>query len=179
VESHLNSQAAVSVSIDGWDNQKGDDVKMINTMDGTNNSFLTCIVDDPGAAADAQSYKKALEPALLRHNNVGGTSDNPSVMRKARTIIKHDTRFRAKVMVPCSWHAHDGCAPLSLPFIKTAITTSKKIVKFFKWRHRPKGVLRLKREQKNAEARAGTPKGTKVKHIPTLKVLSIHIQFAH
>jgi hypothetical protein len=51
-----------------------------------------------------------------------------------------------------------------------AIKDSKKIVMFFKYRHRPKGVLRLKREKMNRDRRRGTSMGQRVKVIPTLKV---------
>jgi len=109
--------------------------------------FLVGIVDDPCEVGDAESYKKALEPWLKRCNNVGACIDNPSVMVKARNLIRQDPIYATKILVPCSWHATDLAVHVEVKSSRTAIKDAKKIVVFFKYMHRPKGNLRLKREK--------------------------------
>ena len=87
-EQYLEKEPFTSTSIDGWENQAGDSVKMVNIIDSKRHSFLAAIIDDPGEASNAESYKKALEPQLMRENNVGGCTDNPKVMVKARNLIR-------------------------------------------------------------------------------------------
>ena len=74
--------------------------------------FFLGIVDDPGEAGDAESYKTALELGLKRSNNVGACTDNPSVMVKARNLIRQDPMYSTQVLVPCSWHATDLVVPV-------------------------------------------------------------------
>ena len=167
---YLDQEPFISSSVDGWENQAGDSVKMVNVIDSKCHSFLVGIVDDPGEAGDAESYKKALEPGLQRNNNVGACTDNPSVMVKARNLIRQDPLYATKVLVPCSWHATDLVVPVEVASFKAAIKDAKQIVMFFKYRHRPKGILRLKRERWNIDHRR-TSDGKMVKVIPTLKVL--------
>jgi hypothetical protein len=169
VNDYLDSEPFISSSVDGWENQAGDSVKMVNVIDSKCHSFLVGIVDDPGEAGDAESYKKALEPGLKRCNNVGACTDNPSVMVKARNLIRQDPIYATKVLVPCSWHATDLVVPLEVTSFKAAIKDAKQIVMFFKYRHRPKGILRLKREKWNMDCRM-TSDDRMVKHVPTLKV---------
>ena len=169
-DAYLDSEPYTSTSVDGWENQAGDSVKMVNNIDSKRHSFLAAIIDDPGQAGTAESYKKALEPQLQRANNVGGCTDNPSVMVKARNLIREDEKYATRVLVPCSWHSTDLCAPVKVKSFESAIKDAKKIVMFFKYKHRPKGVLRLKREKTNRDRRSGTPAGLGVKIIPTLKV---------
>ena len=165
---YLDNEPFTSTSVDGWENQAGDSVKMVNVIDSKRHSFLAAIVDDPGEASNAESYKKALEPQLERANNVGGVTDNPTVMIKARNLIRQDKKYATRVLVPCSWHATDLIAPVEIKSIENAIKDAKKIVKFFKYRHRPKGMLRMKREKMNKDKKA--TEGSTIKHIPTLKV---------
>jgi len=49
---------------------------MVNIVDSKRHSFLAAINDDLGEAINAESYKKALEPQLMRENNVGVCTDN-------------------------------------------------------------------------------------------------------
>ena len=72
------------------------------------------------------------------------------------------------MLVPCSWHATDLVAPVDVNTIKSAIDDAKQVTMFFKYRHIPKGVLRLKREDCNRDRRAKD--GNNAKLIPTLKV---------
>ncbi len=83
-------------------------------------------------------------------------------------MIRQDKKHATKVLVPCSWHATDLIAPVEVKSIQNAIKDAKKIVKFFKYRHRPKVMLRMKREKANKDKRA--TEGSTIKHIPTLKV---------
>ena len=174
---YLDQESFISCSVDGWENQACDSVKMENAIDSMCHSFLVGIVDDPGETGDAESYKKALEPGLKRNNNVGACTDKPFVMVKARNLIRQDPLYSTKVLVPCSWHATDLVVPVEVKSFKAAIKDAKHIAKFFKYRHRPNGILRLKREKWNMEHRK-TSDGKMGKHIPTLKVLC-HTLFNH
>ena len=127
------------------------------------------IVDDLGEVGDDESHKKALEPGLKRCNNVGACTYNPSVMVKARNLIRQDPIYAIKALVLCSWHATDLLEPMEVASVKAAIKDSKKRVMFFKYRHRPKNILRLKLEKLNIDSRR-TSDSRMVKHIPTLKV---------
>ena len=176
-DAYLDNEPFTSTSVDGWENQAGDSVKMVNAIDSKRHSFLASIIDDPGQAGDAESYKKALEPQLQRANNVGGCTDNPTVMIKARNLIREDKNYATRVLVPCSWHATDLCAPVNVKSFETAIKESKKIVMFFKYRHRPKGVLRLKREKVNKDRRAMNSEGKGIRVIPTLKVSRMNCKY--
>ncbi len=89
-------------------------------------------------------------------------------MVKARNLIRQDPLYATKVLVPCSWHATDLVAPLEVKSIKAAIKDAKQVTVFFKYRHRSKGVLRLKRENCNRDRRAVD--GNNAKLIPTLEV---------
>ena len=168
---YLDKEPFTSASVDGWENQAGDSVKMVNEIDSKCHSFLAAIVDDPGEAGNAESYKKALAPQLQRNNNVGACTDNPTVMVKARNLIRQDPRYATRVLVPCSWHATDLVAPIEVKSIKFAIIDAKKVVKFFKYMHRPKGILRQNREKVNRFRRVSNGRVAKV--IPTLKVLQM------
>jgi hypothetical protein len=128
------------------------------------------MVDDLGEAGDATSYKKAFESGLKRNNNVGACTDNPSLMVKARNLIRQNPLYSTKVLVPCSWHVIDLVVHVEVKSFKAAIKDAKHVVMFFKYRHRPMGILRLKRERWNMEHRK-TSDGKMVKHIPTLKAL--------
>ena len=55
---YLDKEPFTSASVDGWENQAGDSVKMVNAIDSKCHSFLVGIVDDPGEAGDAEAYKK-------------------------------------------------------------------------------------------------------------------------
>jgi hypothetical protein len=168
---HLQQCQGISDSVDGWENQKGDSLKMVNAVDDNNVSFLMALVDSPWEAGDAKAYKEALTVVLERPNVVGGVTDNPSVMLKAKQMFREDPKFAHLVMSNCAWHGVDLVAPVDLPSMKTAIKIAKLIVKFFKYRHRPKGVLRKKRETANAATRSSTPKGmVGGRLIPTLKM---------
>ena len=75
---------------------------MANVIDSKCHSFLVGTVDDPGEAGDAKSYKEASEPGLKRNNNVGACTDNPSMMVKARNLIRQNPLYSTKLLVPCS-----------------------------------------------------------------------------
>ena len=90
------------------------------------------------------------------------------MMVKARNLIRQDPLYATRVLVPCSWHATDLAAPVEVKSVKAAIKDAKQIVMFFKYRHRPKGVLRLKRKKWNKDHR--TSDGSRTKHVPALKV---------
>ncbi len=62
---------------------------MVDIVDSKRHSFLATIIDDDhGEASNAESYIKALEPQLCRPNIVGGCTDNPTLMAKARNLIR-------------------------------------------------------------------------------------------
>ena len=60
----LDQEPFISSSVDGWEYQAVDSMKMVDVIDSKCHSFLVGIVDDSGEAGDAESYKKALEPGL-------------------------------------------------------------------------------------------------------------------
>ena len=131
-DDYLDKEPFTSTSVDGWENQARDSVEMVNEIGSKCHSFLAAIIDDPGEAGNAKSYKKALEPQLKRSNNVGACTDNPIVMVKARNLIRQDPRYATRVLVPCSWHATHLVDPIEVRSIKSAIKDAKKLVKFFK-----------------------------------------------
>ena len=79
-EAYLDNEPFTSTSVDGWENQSMDSVKMVNNIDSKWHSFLAETMDSPGEPSDAESYKKALEPQLKRANNVEGCTHNSTVM---------------------------------------------------------------------------------------------------
>ncbi len=89
-------------------------------------------------------------------------------MIKARNLIRQDKKYATRVLVSCSWHATGLIAPVEIKSIENAIKDSKKIVKFFKYMHRSKGMLRMKREKMNKDKKA--TEGNTIKYIPILKV---------
>ena len=58
---YLDKEPFISTIVDGWENQDGDAVKMVNAIDSKCHSFLVGIVDDP--------YKKDVyvKPVLRSH----------------------------------------------------------------------------------------------------------------
>ena len=162
VEVHLSAQPSVSVSVDGWENQKGDPIKMVNLLDGSGHAFLTQMVDDPGMIADAKSYKAAVDPALARENCVGVVSDGGSNIKKMRDSYAAEPQHSGKEIVHCAWHAIDNAAPFTVvpPFV-SAISLAKQINTFFRYMHVAKGRLLKKREERNKLARGSVALGLK------------------
>ncbi len=107
---------------------------MVNIIESKRHSFLTAIIADLGEANDAESYKKALEPQLGRPNSVRGCTDNPTIIVKARNLIRQDPLYATKVLVPCSWHGIDLVTLVEVKSIEAAIKDAKQVTVFLKYR---------------------------------------------
>ena len=168
---HLNSCDWIVILLDGWKNEKGDQLKILVGVDPYGIAWALDAIDLPGKAGCGKRYFKALSVGLSRENATGHVNDWPRVMQNAAKRVR--AHFPGKVMNPCTFHGIDGGSPpaLETDMFKSSLAAVNEVVKHFKTYDRPSGILRRLREAYNERERnqAREQKRTPVR-IPTLKL---------
>lgn len=168
-EEHLSSQAALSVGMDGWSNEKKQPLKIVSVVDTQSVAFFQHAVDNPGELQDTEAYVNAVEPSMARPNAVGLNTDDPAVMTACRAVA--EASHPNAVTSACHWHKIDGAVPLSAPKVAAALQSTGKTHRWFSQRGVPSGQLRLLREAYNLkERRDAHAEERKAVLVPTLKV---------
>jgi hypothetical protein len=83
-------------------------------------------------------------------------------------------RIHQKIGVLCGCHKVDNACPIKISTVASALRDSKTVMRFFRNREVPSGVLRSKREEhKKTERNEAASKNRKIRCIPTPKVRKI------
>lgn len=172
VDEILTKSKCVIVGIDGWTDGKGDQLKIATLKPAEYPvTFFSRATPAGSKRQTAEEYFEALKVDLtstvMKVENA--VHDFPSTMEATRKLMaKH---YPGKTDAPCQFHGVDLAAPVKSSSIRQALRDSKKVIKFFKGRGVPRGVLDRVRTNKNKlERKEASADGRKPKLVPTLQV---------